>query len=197
MRRIIFRSAARLLPGLFLALGACKSGASRPPDLDPAGAPPELSVQGASGMGGGTVVYRLNSSNGKVTGYVRGTPEDVWKTLLVTYNDLKLPITALDASARQISSSDTRAPRTLGGKPLRDYLDCGSGISGPRVDSHDVAYTLVTVVKAAGGDSTAVQSSLVGNAASRGGASTAPVNCATTGRLENRIAQLVKLKLGR
>ena len=197
MRRLIFRSAARLVPGLVVALAACKSGASKPPDLNAGGELPELSIKGATAMGGGTVVYRVNNSNGGITGYVRGTPEDVWKTLLVTYNDLKLPITALDEGSRQISSSDTRAPRTLGGKPLGDYLDCGSGISGPRVDGYDVAYTLVSVVTPAGGDSTAVQSSLVASATSRGGTSNAPVDCVTTGMLEKRVARLVSLKLGR
>lgn len=196
MRRHVFRSSARLIPALVVALAACKSGASSPPDLRTDGTPPELDIRGATALGGGTVTYRLNNSDGGITRFVRATPEDVWKTLLVTYNDLKLPITALDAESRQLSSSQTRAPRTLGGKPLRDYLDCGSSISGPRVDSYDVAYTLVSVVTPAG-DSTAVQSSLVASARSRGGASTAPVACATTGRLETRVAQLVGLKLGR
>jgi hypothetical protein len=193
----IFRCAARLVPGLVIALAACKSGGSIPADIGTGGAPPELNIRGATGVGGGSVSYRVNNSNGGITGYVRATPDEAWKTLLVTYNDLKLPVTTLDASGRQISSSDTRAPRTLGGKPLGDYLDCGSGISGPRVESYDVAYTLVSVVMPAGGDSTAVQSSLVASASSRGGSSSAPVDCVTTGRLEKRLAQLVRLKLGR
>ena len=142
------------------------------------------------------MVYRVSNSDGGITRYVQATPEEVWKTLLVTYNELELPITALAAGTQRISSSSKRAPRTLAGKPLRDYLDCGSGISGPRVDSYDVAYTLVSVVTPAG-DSTAVQSSLVASATSRGGTSSAPVDCVTTGSLEKRIARLIELKLGR
>ncbi len=86
-----------------------------------------------------------------------------------------------------------RAPRTLEGKPLRDNLDCVSGISGPRVESYDVAYTLVSAVTPAG-DSTAVHSSLVASASSRGGTSSAPVDRVTTGSPEKRIARLVELE---
>lgn len=197
MHHVTFRTAARLVPWLLAALAACKSGASRAPDLGAGGAPPELAITGAAALGGGNVSYRLDNSDGGTTRLVWAAPAEVWKTVLVTYNDLKLPITTLETEKHRISSSQARAPRNLGGKPLRDYVDCGSGIGGPRVESHDVAYTLVTVVTPAGGDSTAVNSTLVASARSRGGSSIPPVACVTTGRLEKRIAQLVALKLGR
>lgn len=186
-----------LMLALAVALTACASGASRTPDLATGGAPPELTIKGASERGASAIFYRLDNSDGGITRVVRATPEETWKTVLVTYNDLGLPITAVDADKRRVSSSQARTPRTLGGKRLRDYLDCGSGIAGPRVDSYDVAYTLVTAVLAAGADSTAVHTTLVASASSRGGTSGAPVACATTGQLEKRIAQLVALKLAR
>jgi hypothetical protein len=180
---------------LTAALAACKSGAARPPELGADGAPPEMAITGSSLVTGGSISYRLDNSYGGVTRLVRATPAETWKTVLVTYGDLQLPITALDVEKHRISSSEARAPRKLGGKPLREYIDCGSGVAGPRVDSHDVAYTLVTVVSPAGADSTAVHSTLVASASSRGGTSTAPVACSTTGQLEKRIAQLIALKL--
>lgn len=196
MHHLVFRAAARLVPAFVVVLAGCKSGANRVPDLDTGGGPPQLAITGATASGAGAVSYRLDNSDGGMTRLIWATPEEVWKTVLVTYHDLKLPVTGLDSAHRRLSSSNARAPRTLGGKPLRDYLDCGNSISGPRVDSYDVAYALVTTVAPAGGDSTAVHSTLVATATSRGGTSTAPVDCATTGRLEKRIAQLVALKLG-
>jgi hypothetical protein len=187
----------RLTLALVAALAACKSGGSRTPDLATRGAPPELAITGASERGGSAISYRLDNNDGGTTRLIRATPAETWKTVLVTYNDLGLPITAVDADKRRVSSSQARTPRTLGRKPLRDYLDCGSGIAGPRVDSYDVAYTLVTAVLAAGADSTAVHTTLVASASSRGGTSSAPVACSTTGQLEKRIAQLVALKLAR
>lgn len=197
MRYLVLRAAARLAPALIVVLGGCKSGANSVPDLGTGGAPPELAIAGASGLAGSTVSYRLDNSDGGVASLVWARPEDVWKTVLVTYHDLTLTVTSMNSERHQLSSSVARAPRTLGGKPLREYLDCGNGIAGPRVDSYDVSYALVTTVTPADGDSTAVHSTLVATATSRGGTSTAPVDCATTGRLEKRIAQLVALKLGR
>jgi hypothetical protein len=181
---------------LTAALAACKSGASRQPELGAGGAPPELVITGSSLANGGSISYRLDNNDGGMTRLVQATPAETWKTVLVTYSDLKLPITALDVEKHRISSSEARAPRKLGGKSLREYVDCGSGLAGARVDSHDVAYTLVTVVSPAGADSTAVHSTLVASASDRGGTSTGPVACSTTGRLEKRIAQLIALKLG-
>lgn len=197
MRHPVFRAAVRLTPALIVVLAGCKSSANRAPDLGAGGAPPELAITGASGLAGSTISYRLDNSDGGVTSLVWAGPEDVWKTVLVTYHDLDLQVTSLNSERHQLSSSVARAPRRLGGKPLREYLDCGNGIAGPRVESYDVAYALVTTVAPAQGDSTAVHSTLVATATSRGGTGAAPVDCATTGRLEKRIAQLVALKLGR
>lgn len=190
------RSAARLATGMIMLLCACRTGAPATPDIGPSGQPAQLEITGAGDMGSSSVVYRVNNSDGGVVRYVNAAPEEVWKTLLATYNELKLPITKLDAARRTVSSTDARAPRRIGGKPLHNYLDCGNGISGPRVDSYDVAYTLVSVVAAAG-DSTAVRSSLVAKARTRTGTSGPPVDCATTGRLEKRLAELVSLGLAR
>jgi hypothetical protein len=153
-------------------------------------------MSSGDGMSSGSIVYRVNNDSPGTVSYVKATPEATWKTLVVTFHDLNLPITALDSTRRSISSSVARAPRTIGGKSLHDYLDCGNGISGPRVDSHDVAYKLVSVVEQAG-DSTSIRTSFVGKAETRGGTSSPPVACATTGRLEARLAQLARLKLAR
>jgi len=197
MQRITFPTAARLASALIVALASCKSGGSGAPDLGPSAASPELSIKGATALGGGAVFYRLDNSDGGITRRIRATPDEAWKSVLATYSGLKLPITSYDDQKHTISSTQTRTPRKLGGKPLRDYLDCGSGISGPRVDSYDVAYTLVTTVSPAEGDSTAVHSTLVASATNPSGTSGGPVDCATTGQLERRIAQLVALGAGR
>lgn len=196
MRHSALRRAARLATGMIALLTACKTAGPAAADIGSSGPPPELDVSGASGMGTGSIFYRVDSDNGAIVGYVKATPAEAWTTLLATYNDLKLPITDLDASRHTVTSSDPRAPRTIGDKRLHDYLDCGSGLSGPRVDSYDIAYTLVSVVTPAG-DSTAIRSSLAAKAHTRGGTSSPPVNCTSTGRLEKRLAQLVSLELGR
>jgi hypothetical protein len=180
---------------LLIALSACKSASTSTPNLESNASPSELDIRG--GLEGASVFYRVNRSDGSVSANVQATPADVWKTVVVTYNDLKLPITAIDEQKHRISSTDARAPRSIGGKPLRDYFDCGSGITGPRVDSYDVSYTIVTSVTPAAGDSTTVSSTVVGSAKDASGSSSGPINCGTTGRLEQRIARLVALKLGR
>ena len=198
MPQSALRPAARLATAMIaLLITACKTGSPALADMGSGGPPPQLEIGSATSASSGSVIYRVNNDNVGIAGYVRVAPEEAWKTLLETYNDLKLPITALDASKRKVSSSEARAPRTIGGKPLHDYLDCGSGISGPRADSYDVAYTLVSVVMPATGDSTAIRSSLAGKASTRGGTSSPPVDCTSTGRLERRLAQLVRLKLDR
>jgi hypothetical protein len=195
MYRSTIRSAARLSTVVVALLAACKTGGAGSTNTGSGGLPAELQISSGP-AGSGSIAYRVNNDTRGIVSYVKGTPEEIWKTLVVTYNDLNLPITALDSARKSISSSAARAPRSIGGKPLRDYLDCGSGISGPRVDSHDVAYDLVSVVEQAG-DSASISTSLVAKATTRGGSSVAPVGCTTTGRLEKRLAQLARLKLAR
>jgi hypothetical protein len=195
MTRISRRSSALTLSVLALGLAACKSTGTSTPNLESSGAPPEIDIRG--GGGGANIFYRVNRSDGSVSANIWAPPADVWKTVVVTYNDLGLPVTTIDEQKHKISSTDARAPRKIGGKALRDYFDCGSGITGPRVDSYDVAYTIVTSVTPAAGDSSTISSTIVGSAKDPSGSSTASVNCGTTGRLEKRIAELVKLKLGR
>ncbi len=194
MNRTTSRSAALALSLLALALAACKSTGTSTPNLESSAAPSELDIRG--GLEGASVFYRVNRSDGSISANVKATPAEVWKTVVVTYNDLKLPITTIDEQRHRISSTDARAPRKINGKALREYFDCGSGITGPRVDSYDVAYTIVTAVTAAEGDSTTVSSTMVGSARDPSGSSTAPINCGTTGRLEELIAESVASKLG-
>lgn len=197
MRPFTRRSSALPAPALMAALvtlAACHTAARRP-FADVGGPPAEMAV--TNGGVSTNVTYRLNRSDGGVTGYVKASPDEVWKALLVVYSDLEIPATTVVPTKRQLSGRIARAPRKLDGERMHVYLDCGSGLTGPRADSYDVALVVRSAVLPAAGDSTAIFTALSASATSRGGTNGAPVNCVTTGQLERRIASAVRLQLTR
>jgi hypothetical protein len=153
-------------------------------------------MMSSSGTGESNITYRLSNDDRGVTHYVNASPEETWKVLLQVYGDLQIPATSIDAADKRIVGAEPRAPHRLGDQPLRAYIDCGSSMSGPRVDTYDVSFSLASALASAG-DSTAVHSRLTASARSREGVSGVPVDCVSTGKLEERVAALVRQKLAR
>ena len=75
---------------------------------------------------------------------------------------------------------------------MSTWLNCGSGMTGPNADNYRITIALMIIVDPAANNTTRMRIGMVGSGANIVGNSTEPVACGTTGRLEERIAQLIK-----
>jgi hypothetical protein len=172
------------LSSALLVLAACASGGTGSTAEAPA-PPPRINAVGNG--------YDVRIGSGGATSAValRAAPEAAWTALLATYQKMGIPLSSVDAAQRTASAVDLEVRRRLAGKSLSEYLDCGSNLTGLIANSYRVRLTVTsTLAPGAQGGST-LQTSVSASATSPQGASSAPVNCATTGRLEAEIAQRV------
>jgi hypothetical protein len=172
------------LPSLaLLILAGCATSTAGSTAIAP-GPPPRVNEVGAGydvriDQGGVAAAFNLPASR-----------EAAWPSLLSAYQKMGLPLTSSDATQGTATARDVEVRRKLAGEPLSEYLDCGSNMTGLIANSYTVHLTVESTLKPApqGGSTLAVGVS--GSARNPQGASSSPVNCASTGRLESAIARL-------
>jgi hypothetical protein len=135
------------------------------------------------------------AANEAVHQRIGSPPEDVWSAVLRTFDDLEIPPTRVDAAARVVaSSSRLRSGRAFAGEPPASLINCGASIGGPVTMTHRVELSVQVSLRPAEGDATHMLV-LVSGRADAPGTSSGSIQCRTTGRLEQRLAQEVELRL--
>jgi hypothetical protein len=119
----------------------------------------------------------------------------VWRALKETLTSLSVPIRFEDPANGEIGHAQAKLFRRLGKQPLSFLLRCGSGVTGPNADTYMVLLSFVAFVKPAAGGKVAVAPLLTGQAQDPAASRSDWVNCSSTGRLENRIAQELRRRL--
>jgi hypothetical protein len=119
----------------------------------------------------------------------------VWTALKETLSSLSVPIEFEDPTNGEIGHTQAKLFRKLGKQPLSFILRCGSGVTGPNADTYMVYLSFVAFVKPVEGGNIAVAPLLTGQAQDPTGSRSDWVNCTSTGRLENRIAQELRKRL--
>ena len=117
-----------------------------------------------------------------------------WLLLPGAYEAVGLPIGQLETERRRLGSGTLRLQGRLGRTRLSDYVDCGTITGGMRAaDTHAVTLQAVTVVAPAE-DTTrsTVLTTVVATGRPTSVSSGGSINCPTTGRLERRIADLLR-----
>jgi hypothetical protein len=112
------------------------------------------------------------------------------------YQGLNIPVGTIDQNSRVIGNRriQTNSGRIAGGRASL-HLNCGStGLGAPIADSYQVDLSVLTQIVPAASGSTQVQTSVDANATQRG-VSSAPVRCASTGRLEQQIVAAIQQHL--
>ena len=110
--------------------------------------------------------------------------------LRAIYSDLKVPLAIDDSVTGTLGTLRLIRVRTLGGRAMSNYLNCGGDVSGPLANTGKVTLALVTMVLPAG-DSIAIRTALIAAAQSLEGSARDPVSCYTSGKLEQEIFKQV------
>lgn len=118
----------------------------------------------------------------------------VWAALPTVYEALGVPLTLVDTTYRVLGAVRVTVRRPIAGNRLSLLLECGTGIYGPVAERYTVQLTLVSAVRAIDDTHAALETRVEGNAAQNG--VNTSVRCGSTGRLEEKVAQLVRKELG-
>lgn len=108
------------------------------------------------------------------------------------FKTLGLTVAVRDSMGGLIGNEEFSKTRTLAGSQMSTWLNCGSGMTGPNADSYRITIALMVIIDPAANGTTRMRIGMVGSGANTVGSSTEPVACGTTGRLEEKMAQMIK-----
>ena len=180
MKRVAVLAAAAV------AVAACSSSQ---PKLAPSTVAPPTRIYAEPGGGSSSIDFQRTVEDRAVRYPMARSPEQAWPTLVALYQEMGVPVTALDEKTFTIGSQAT-ARRRLLDAPLAQWVDCGYGgaTRAPLANSYEVTLQLSSALRPAGEGGSQVMVMVRGWARDpvHGGAAIA---CSTTGRLEQHIAR--------
>jgi len=154
-------------------------------------------VSYGTGMGGETSI-NLETSNTiqKRTTQVAAPAKTLWGVLPGAYQDLALDLAVYDSTLMVIGNTGLQVNRgRLGDTRVSRYLNCGTDPMGSALaDRYNVRISVVSRVRDAGAGGSVLETEVSGDAAQRAVAAVA-VSCASTGVLEEAVANAAKMRL--
>ena len=124
-------------------------------------------------------------------------PTTVWLAVRKVYADLEIPVTLENPPEHRLGNPSFFKSRTMGGMAMTNWVDCGSGMTGPNATTWRIFMMSLTDVIPDGKGGTTLKTTFtaMGQDVTAGSADRIP--CGTTGRFEQNILNRVKLALGK
>jgi hypothetical protein len=161
----------------------------------PAPAPEAITPVRVSGPGGNIAQAEIRNMPSARTRNLAAPADSVWSALPAAFEQLGIPAGA-DHDQKVLGNPEFRVKR-IEGALLSSYVDCGRGVTAvPLADDYDVTLSVLTQVTPSGEGWSLVATTVSGRAKPRA-VSGAPVYCQSTGKLEQRIVDLVLRSLSR
>jgi len=177
--------------GLFLfLLGGCASAGTT---SETSNSTPKQAAIYSSPETGVLLAERPRAS----TAIIAAPPAAVWLAVKKVYADWEIPLTVENPSAHQIGNQNFYKSRQIAGKPMVDFVDCGSGMTGPKAASYRIYISLLTDVMTDGQGGTKIQVTFVPMGQDVAGGSADRIPCGTTGRLEQLVIDRAKATIGK
>jgi hypothetical protein len=174
---------------LLIALAGCASSGNAPPD-ETVSRPPVIFTSRETGT--------LFGDRPLATSLALTTaPATVWFAVKKVYADLDIPVVFENPSGRQLGNPNFFKMRQIGGRSMTEFVDCGSGMTGPKAATYKIYISLLTMVIPDGKGGTTVQTTFVPTGQDMTGASTDRIPCGTTGRFEQFFLDRIKATLGK
>jgi len=174
--------------GLILVCG-CAS-ASRPASETPS-SDRILGVNNQTGE-----VLHTQASVGPVTTSIHAPLRAVWAALPEVYNSMGIQLTVIDQPSGTVGNRSFVRTRTLDGKRMSAYFDCGSSMTGMRADEGRMTITAVSRATDVANGETSLATTVSGTVQTNEGASAQNIPCASTGVLEESIRSAVARRAG-
>ena len=141
-------------------------------------------------------VLHTQSSTGPVASSIHAPFSAVWAALPDAYNSLEIELTVIDPPSGTIGNRSFIRTRSLGGKRLSAYFDCGSSMTGMRADEGRMVVSVVSRATAGADGQTSLATTVSGVVQTNEGASAQAIPCASSGALEETIRSAVARRTG-
>lgn len=127
---------------------------------------------------------------------IDATVDAVWNATVAAYGELGIEIRHMDRPKGEVGNRSFVASRTIGGKQLGAYLNCGMDpFGGTHANSARIELSVMSTITL-GDDSSSVLATRVDGTARRIGVSSDPLPCGSIGTLEAEIARRVRASTG-
>lgn len=117
--------------------------------------------------------------------------DSIWSGLKTVVQRLELPVGFQDKGVLAIGVDMGKVYHQIGRSRVSEYLRCGEGATGPNADSYVVYLSYLTMVRQSPNSQPSLFTLVTGTAVDMAGGRNDPVNCATTGKLESKLGELV------
>ena len=128
---------------------------------------------------------------------VAATASNVWFAVKSVYAEMEIPLVVDNPAARQLGNSNFFRSRVLAGQSMTNFVDCGSGMTGPKAASYRIYISLLTQVIPNANGTTTVQTTFVPMGQDVSSGSSDRIPCGSTGRFEQLFLDRVKATLGK
>jgi hypothetical protein len=128
---------------------------------------------------------------------IAAPPAAVWLAVKKVYADWEIPLTVENPSTHQIGNQNFYKSRQIAGKSMVDFVDCGSGMTGPKASTYRIYISLLTDVMTDGQGGTKIQVTFVPMGQDVAGGSSDRIPCGTSGRLEQLLIDRTKATIGK
>jgi hypothetical protein len=141
-------------------------------------------------------VLHTQATVGPEVASIHASTDVIWNVLPTVYSDLGIELTVIDKPSGTIGNRSFVKTRSLAGRRLSAYFECGSSMTGQRADEGRVNATVVTKISAAADGQTQLSTTVTGEVQTTEGSSAQTIPCASTGALEEQIRTSVARKSG-
>jgi hypothetical protein len=179
MRRVLF----------LLALGGC---ATASPPLDDT--TPRQATILSGDRNSGTIYAERPRAVGMT---IVAPPAAVWLATKKTYADFEIPLQVENPTTHQMGNANFFKSRQLAGRPMVEFVDCGSGMTGPKAASYRIYMSLLTEMVTDGKGGTQIQTTFVPMGQDMSGSATDRIPCGSTGRFEQFFLDHVRSQIGK
>ena len=146
------------------------------------------------------VIYAGDQSTARLEGEkpraavasITAAPAAVWAAAKQVYVSLEIPIGIENPAAHVLGNQNFYKSRTMGGQPMTQFVDCGSGMTGAKAASYRIYMSLITEVSGDGKGGTDVRTTFTALGQDVTEGSTDRIPCGTTGRLEQLVLDRIK-----
>jgi hypothetical protein len=128
---------------------------------------------------------------------IAAPPAAVWLAAKKTYADFEIPLAVENPTTHQMGNANFFKSRQLAGRPMVDFVDCGSGMTGPKAASYRIYISLLTEMITDGHGGTQIQTTFVPMGQDMSGSATDRIPCGSTGRFEQYFLDHVRSQIGK
>ncbi|HEY4216614.1 MAG TPA: hypothetical protein VGM67_05720 [Gemmatimonadaceae bacterium] len=127
---------------------------------------------------------------------IAAPPLTVWAAVKKVYADMSIPVTLENTAGHQLGNRNFYKTHSIAGQSMTDFVDCGSGMTGPNASSWRIYISSITVVQPNSKGGTNIQTVFVPTGQDISGTSSDRIPCATTGRFEALFLRKVQAAVG-